>query len=60
MVQKQVPEPFWDYGMTWVSDITSMTYTTAGSLNDTISITAVTGETKDISEYLDFGLYDPV
>ena len=61
MIQKQVPEPFWDYGMRWVSDTSSMTYTTAGCLNDgTIPITDVTGETTDISEYLDFGFYDPV
>ena len=61
MIQKQVPEPFWDYGMRWVSDTSSMTYTTAGCLNDgTIPITDVSGETTDISEYLDFGFYDPV
>ena len=61
MVQKQVPEPFWDYGMRWVSETSSMTYTTAGCLSEgTIPITDVTGETKDISEYLDFGFYDPV
>ena len=60
MVQKQVPEPLWDYGMKWVSETTSMTYSTAGNLTGFIPITEVTGETPDISEYLDFGFYDPV
>ena len=60
MVQNRVPQDFWDYGLRWVSDISSMTYTTAGGLNGSIPITQVTGETADISEYLDFGFYDPV
>ena len=36
-----------------------MTYTEAGGINDT-PICNVTGETPDISEYLDFGFYDKV
>ena len=60
MVQQRVPQDFWDYGLRWVSDISSMTYTTAGGLDGSIPITHVTGETADISEYLDFGFYDPV
>ena len=61
MIQNQVPEPFWDYGLRWVSEISSMTFSTAGCLtNGNIPITEVTGETVDISEYLDFGFYDPV
>ena len=61
MIRQQVPEPFWDYGLRWVSETSSMTYTSAGSsLNGTIPITQVTGETQDISEYLDFTFYDKV
>ena len=38
-----------------------MTYTTAGTLSrGTIPLTDVTGETPDISEYLDFAIYDKV
>ena len=60
MVRKRIPEQFWDYGLRWVSEISSMTHTAAGGLNGCIPITQVTGETYDISEYLDFGFYDEV
>ena len=61
MVQKRVPEQFWDYSLRWVSDTSSMTYTTAGCLSKgTIPITEVTGETPDISELLDFAFYNKV
>ena len=61
MVQKRVPEQFWDYGLRWVSETSNLTYTTAGCLsNGTIPLTEVTGETPDISEYLDFAFYDKV
>eukprot|EP00957_Ditylum_brightwellii_P055756 4224760-Ditylum_brightwellii.AAC.1 len=38
----------------------SMTHSSAGGLGDCIPLTKVTGETVDISEYLDFGFYDKV
>ena len=61
MIQKRVPEILWDYGLRWVSETSNMTYTSAGCLSKgTIPITEVTGETSDISEYLDFSFYDPV
>ena len=41
--------------MVWVTEIMSMTHTTAGRLDGSIPITRVTGETVDISEYLDIG-----
>ena len=59
MVRKKVPQRLWDYSMKWVSEIMSMTYTSAGGLND-IPMSSVTGDTVDISEYLDFGFYDQV
>ena len=60
MIRKRVPEQFWDYGLRWVSEISSMTHTSAGGISGCIPITQVTGETYDISEYLDFGFYDEV
>ena len=60
MIRKRVPRALWDYGMTWVSDIMSRTYSAAGELHGSIPIQGVTGETEDISEYLDFGFYDRV
>ena len=60
MIRKQVPIRLWDYGIRWVSDIMSLTYTSAGDINGCVPLTRVTGETADISEYLDFGFYDYV
>ena len=60
MIRKRVPEALWDYGLIWISETMSITHTSAGGLNGCIPITQVTGETADISEYLDFGFYDEV
>ena len=60
MIRKRVPNEFWDYGLKWVSETMSLTHTSAGNLNGQIPLTQVTGETADISEYLDFGFYDEV
>ena len=60
MVRKRVPKELWDYGMRWVSETMALTYTTAGSLRGQVPLTNVTGETADISEYLDFGFYDEI
>ena len=46
--------------MRWVAETASLTYSTADSLTGDIPLQKVTGETPDISEYLDFGLYDPI
>ena len=56
MVRQRVPQDLWDYGVRWVSDTSSVTHTSSGGING-IPITHVTGETPDISEYLDFGFY---
>ena len=60
MIRKRVPPSLWDFGMTWVSEIMSRTYSSAGELTGAIPIQKITGETEDISEYLDFGFYDRV
>ena len=60
MIRRRVPKQLWDYGMVWCSEIMSMTYSSAGELTGSIPLEKVTGETPDISEYLDFGFYDPV
>lgn len=61
MIRKKVPRKLWDYGLRWVSETMSLTHTTSGTRNigeGCIPLTQVTGETPDISEYLDFGFYD--
>ena len=63
MIRKKVPRELWDYGLRWVSETMSLTHTTSGTRNigeGCIPLTQVTGETPDISEYLDFGFYDRV
>ena len=60
MIRNRVPHEFWDYGMKWVTETMSLTHTSAGGLEGCIPITNVTGETADISEYLDFGFYDEI
>ena len=61
MIRQRVPRQFWDYGIKWVSEISSLTHSSAGVISGgNIPLTQVTGETADISEYLDFGFYDEV
>jgi hypothetical protein len=60
MVKKRVPRRFWDYGIRWVAETMQRTATTAGTMSVTVPMECVTGETPDISEYLDFGFYDRV
>ena len=60
MVRRRVPRKLWDYGMRWVCEIMRLTSTTAGGLDGGTPLEHVTGETPDISEYLDFGFYDCV
>ena len=55
MVKKRVPRKLLDYGVTWVSEVMSMTHSSENSVNVGISLTDTTGETVDISKYLDFG-----
>ena len=58
MVRKNVPQRLWDYGLQWVCDIQNRTANTARGLDGRCPLERITGETVDISEYLDFGFYD--
>ena len=60
MIRQRVPQELWDYGYRWVSETMSLTHNTTGGLEGCIPVTNVTGDTADISEYLDFGFYDQV
>ena len=48
MVNKRVPRQLWDYGVSWVSDIISMTHYSVNSVSVGIPLTNVTGKTVDI------------
>ena len=60
MFKKQVPWQLWDYGMRWVCDTMQCTCLQGNRIDGGILLQLVTGETVDISEYLDFGFYHHV
>ena len=61
MIRRRVPQELWDYGISWCSETSSLTYSNTRGFNFSgIPRESVTGETEDISEYLDFGFYDRV
>ena len=54
------PRGLWCYGYPYVAKIMQLTASTAGKLQGRTPLELLTGETPDISEYLDFGWYDRV
>ena len=58
MMIKRVPRRLWDYGFKWVCESMQRTASSSGSLAGQTPLEEFTGETPDISEYLDFGFYD--
>ena len=60
MVRKRVPRRLWDYGLRWVCDIQNRTANSSRGLGGKCPLKKMTGESVDISKYLDFGFYDRV
>ena len=58
MVRRKVPQRLWDYGLRWVCEIQNRMSNTPRGLDGKCPLERVTGESIDISEYLDFGFYD--
>ena len=58
MVNKEVPRKLWDYGVSWISEVMSMTRSSENGTNVGIPLTNMIGENVDISKYLDFGFYE--
>ena len=58
MHRKRVPKRLWDYGLKWVSEVCVRTSSDATNLKGRTPLERITGDTVDISEYLDFGFYD--
>ena len=58
MLKKRAPRRLWDYGLRWVCEIMQRTASWSGSLEGRPPLEVLTGESLDISEYLDFGFYD--
>ena len=58
MTKRRVPKRLWDYGVVWVCEIMSITANSTFALEGRTPLEQLTGETPDITEYLDFGFYD--
>jgi hypothetical protein len=55
---KQIPHKLWDYVLRWACKIQRITYVSSHGVNGAVPLEDVTGERVDISDYLDFGIYD--
>jgi hypothetical protein len=60
VMRKRVPRRLWDYGVRWSTQVMQRASVEAGGLPGACPLEAVTGETTDVSECLDFGFYDHV
>ena len=58
MVKHNVPKRLWDYGIVWACEIMCFTSNSSFSLEGWTPMEQITGETPDISEYLNFGFYN--
>ena len=58
MHRKRVPKRLWDYGLKWVSEVRVRTSSDVMDLKGWTPLERITGDTVDISEYLDFDFYD--
>ena len=56
--KKNIPDRLWDYGISYVCETANMTVNSSRYSNGRTPIECITGETPDLSEYLDFGFYD--
>jgi hypothetical protein len=57
MIERQVPKRLWDYGLTYMAEILSIT---ARASTGRPGMEEISGNTIDISEWLDFEFYDLV
>jgi hypothetical protein len=60
MFRTNCPRRLWNYGLPHICALMRLTASYAGRLQGRTPLEAITGETPDISEYLDFGFYDLV
>jgi hypothetical protein len=56
--QKKVHNRLWDYGIVWICEVLQRTVSSSLYAVGHTPLEIITGETPDISEYLDFGFYD--
>ena len=54
----KIPNQLWDYGLTYVVETQNMTVNNSRYANGRAPTKIIIGETPNISEYIDFKLYD--
>ena len=57
-VKLKVPDRLWDYVITYVCETGNLTVNSLRYSNRQTPLEIITGETPDVSDYLDFGFYD--
>ena len=58
MTKRNVPRRLWDYGITWIAETGNLAVSSSRYANGRTGIEIITGDTPDISEYIDFSFYD--
>ena len=58
MLKKKVPTRLWDYGFAWVCETDNICANMSRYAEGRTPLEIITGDTPDISEYLDFDFYD--
>ena len=58
MFKTGCPRRLWNYGFPHIAKVMQNTASYSGELDGRTPIEKLTGETRDISEYLGFGFYD--
>ena len=58
MMKRSVPKRFWDYGIVWVCETGNLSVSSSRHARGRTPLEIISGETPDISEYLDFSFYD--
>jgi hypothetical protein len=58
MTKKNVPKRLWDYGISWICETGNVIANSSRYADQRTPLEIITGETPDITEYLDFTIYD--
>ena len=58
ILRNKAPERWWDYGLVWISETGNLPVSSSRYASGRTPLEYTTGETPDISEYLDFKFYD--
>ena len=58
MLKKRVPRRLWNFALRWVCETGNVMVTSSHYAQGRTPLEIITGETPDISEFIDFGFYD--